>query len=122
MLSVWDFDPSSRTIPVFSPSQNRLARLVIQLDFSGGDEPEEVLFYDTLDFQNPNSGNIFTDSMSLIGDGYSESILSVPPFSGNDSGTYVATVVPEPLTILGAVTALALGTGFKRELRKAKKR
>ncbi|MDJ0659644.1 MAG: PEP-CTERM sorting domain-containing protein [Crocosphaera sp.] len=123
LLSIWDFEPNSRTIPVFSPSQNRLARLVIQLDFSDGGEPEEVLFFDTLDFQNPDPmSSTFTDSMSLSGDTYSESVISVLPFSGFDSGTYVATVVPEPLTVLGAVTALALGTGFKRELRKAKKR
>lgn len=122
LLSFFDGEPETLLItPVFSPSQKTLARLVIQLDFSGGGEPEEVLFFDTLDFQNPDpSSAIFTDSMSLIGSSYFESIQSVPPFSGSDRGTYIA-VIPEPLTILGTFTALAFGTSFKRKLRNIKK-
>ncbi len=41
---------------------------------------------------------------------------------GIDNIEFDVSVVPEPLTILGAGTAIAFGTGFKRKLAKAKKK
>ncbi|WP_048753665.1 PEP-CTERM sorting domain-containing protein, partial [Crocosphaera watsonii] len=41
---------------------------------------------------------------------------------GMSEELFVPTAVPEPLTILGAGTAIAFGVGFKRKLGKAKKK
>lgn len=67
-----------------------------------------------------DTGGIPERQLSINSDGtYVGFDLNVPSNAPDfpPSGTYVATAVPEPLTILGTGTALGFGAFFKRKLR-----
>lgn len=57
----------------------------------------------------------FSSSSDVFGEGtWSQFfIFSEPPIEG--SGTWTATLVPEPLTLLGTLTAVGFGAFFKRK-------
>jgi hypothetical protein len=91
----------------FNPKENKLAA-------ENGTSLDSAIFgpgaLPDLEFFAPSSGNT-----------YRTSALSLDPTSGSNQqfGTYTAKAVPEPLTILGSITALGFGIGFKRKQAKA---
>ncbi len=90
------------------------------------------------DFSNGNLGQLGTDFVAVTGSlgqafNFAATTTSFVHFQiidnyGDPRGTTYGEVafktgtVPEPLTILGAGTAVAFGAGFKRKLGKAKKK
>lgn len=111
------------TLNVFVGRRNNLS-------FSGYDV--ELLAGNTTLASNnsitPNSGEFSlitvdyttNDSNPLIGEKLGIKLSSSGFQTNFDNVTLDATAVPEPLTILGAGTAIAFGASFKRKLAKAK--
>ena len=66
-------------------------------------------------------GNTFPLALSYSTGGTTSSSGVSPGMSGTFAVGSVASAVPEPLTILGAVTAAGFGAGFKRKLAKSQK-
>lgn len=91
---------------------------------------EKVLwnFYEaeTLNFNQALHGSLLAPLASLTNQTELEGTVVVKSFIQNGEVHLPvfagAAAVPEPLTILGAGTAIAFGTGFKRKLAKAKKK
>lgn len=61
----------------------------------------------------PNGSSQLVDNSTPSSNGF---------FDDTQSATFTSTAVPEPLTILGAMTAAGFGAGFKRKLAKSLKK
>ncbi len=79
-----------------------------------------------------SDNTLFVPDVGVLDDGIlffpglitSLSVISENPdnLPGGQAVAFAITAVPEPRTIVGAGTAIAFGTGFKRKLAKAKKK
>ena len=83
-----------------------------------------ILSFDGIAFSNSASklNNIYQGNSSLRNYFMSTSGASANDGSVSFSSLTPAAAVPEPLTILGAVTAVGFGAGFKRKLAKSIKK
>ncbi len=85
---------------------------------------------DDTDFLDPNDPSpiddvdidLTPDPPDPVGDSGVPPIITDPPDLPYLPPVHPPIPIPEPLTILGAATAIAFGTSFKRKLTKAKKK